>query len=228
MSLTTRLFDLVESAVPTEPARRLVHRLVDRWYGFETAGDVPLKDLGLSDEERTKYVPSSWFTLPRIARIITFQPDDVFVDFGSGKGRVVLMAARYYAFKRVIGVEIAGQLNDVARANVDRNLERLRCKRVELVTSDATCYVPPEDMTVAYFYTPFYGSVFSTVVENIRKSWLTRVNRRLWVVLQHPPYASNAARYATNSAVLASSPWLEHKGAAATSRNVIDVYRAAV
>ena len=45
------------------------------------------------------------------------RPDDVFIDLGSGMGRMVLEAARY-PFKRVIGVELVEQLHDLARANL--------------------------------------------------------------------------------------------------------------
>src|SRR5271166_6630819 len=41
----------------------------------------------------------------------------VFVDIGSGKGRVLLMAADY-PFQRVIGVELLPELHRVAQANL--------------------------------------------------------------------------------------------------------------
>jgi len=50
-----------------------------------------------------------------------FLPHDVsshsFVDYGSGKGRVLLVASDY-AFKKIVGVEFSKVLNDVAVANI--------------------------------------------------------------------------------------------------------------
>ena len=63
------------------------------------------------------------------------RPSDVFVDFGSGKGRVVYQGARY-PFARVVGVEISEDMNRVARENVERMRAQLRSREVELVTSD--------------------------------------------------------------------------------------------
>jgi tRNA G46 methylase TrmB len=56
---------------------------------------------------------------------------DVFVDVGSGMGRVVLQAARY-SFRKVIGVEISETLHGIAWENIDRNRQRLRCGDIEL------------------------------------------------------------------------------------------------
>jgi predicted RNA methylase len=49
---------------------------------------------------------------------------------------VVLQAAQYYPFKRVIGVEFSPELNRIARQNLQARQDRLRCPDVELVTGD--------------------------------------------------------------------------------------------
>jgi Histone methylation protein DOT1 len=51
--------------------------------------------VGLDQPERMLYAPSSWLFLPRALRSLDVDSDDVFVDFGSGKGRVVFQAARH-------------------------------------------------------------------------------------------------------------------------------------
>jgi hypothetical protein len=145
-------------------------RLADRRHGIETEGDVRLDELGLAAKNRVSYTPSHWLTLPRILARREVAPQDVFVDFGSGKGRVVYQAARRYSFGRVIGVEISEHLNSMARANIDRNRLRLRCQEVELVTSDVLDYKIPDDVTVAYFYNPFRGDVFSAVIAGLLRS----------------------------------------------------------
>ena len=114
--------------------------------------------------------------------MITITQDDVLVDFGSGKGRMVFLAA-HYPFKKIVGVEISEELNQVARQNIERHLPELRSKNIELVTSDALLFAIPDDMTIAYFYNPFQGEIFKAVLANIHSS-LERRPRSLWVAYQ--------------------------------------------
>jgi hypothetical protein len=135
--------------------------------------------------DRVKYEPSGWRFLRRGLKRREVTKDAVFVDFGSGKGRVVYEAAARYSFARVIGVEISERLNEVARSNIERNRKRLKCKDVELVTCDAAVYAIPDDMTFGYFYFPFAGDTFRVVVENIVAS-LERKPRRVRLIYASP------------------------------------------
>ena len=76
--------------------------------------------------------------------------DDVFVDYGSGMGRVLIIAG-HEPFKRVIGVEMSEQLNEVARENLDHNRDRFRCQESS-DRADATQWQVPDDVTIVYFY----------------------------------------------------------------------------
>jgi precorrin-6B methylase 2 len=91
----------------------------------------------------------------------------VFIDYGSGMGRVLYEAAARYPFKRVIGLELSDELNEIARANLDRNSARLRCSNVEIVTGDALEYDPPSDVTVAWFYNPFTGATLEQALHKL-------------------------------------------------------------
>ena len=147
--------------------------------------------------ERTWYLPSDWRDLRRALRGIEVGPVDVFVDFGSGKGRIVYEAARQ-PFGKVIGVEVSDRLNQIARKNIERNRHKLRCRRIDLVTADAVHFAIPDDMTVAYFYHPFSGDTFKNVIDNIVRS-LDRRPRRLTIVYQIPlmeDYLLSTGRFA--------------------------------
>jgi Histone methylation protein DOT1 len=165
-------------------ASSVVQRLFERGELIETASEARLEDYRLDDPERVRYVATGRFVLPRVLRRIGVGPDDVFIDFGSGKGRVVYQAAQF-PFKRVIGVEIAEELNRIARYNVDHNRDRLACGDVELVTADAVGYQVPDDVTVAYFYHPFEGQTFARVIDNLVAS-LDRSPRQLRVIYVYP------------------------------------------
>jgi SAM-dependent methyltransferase len=135
----------------------------DRRQGTDTSRIVDLATDGIHTEGRIPYVPSSWRNLPSALRHIPISDDDVFLDLGSGKGRVVLQAAKR-PFKRVIGVELSTELHAIARANLEAVRPRLRCQDVELIEADITDYQVPDDVTIAYAYNPVRGELFEAAM----------------------------------------------------------------
>lgn len=182
-SLPRQAFDATVKPVYVA-ARRAANRALDRRWGIRTLGEVELVELGLAGDLGNRYKPTEWTTLARILPKRQVGPDDVFLDIGSGLGRVVFQAARY-PFRRVVGVELSDRLNQVARDNVARNRHRLRCPDVELVTADAREYEVPDDVTVVFMANPFTGEPFQAVVENILAS-VDRRPRRLRLVYRNP------------------------------------------
>jgi 16S rRNA G966 N2-methylase RsmD len=156
----------------------------ERRYGVRTAELIELDKLGIAGEGRGYYVPASWRTLRRTLSRKEIGPADVFIDFGSGMGRMVLEAARF-PFGRVVGVELSQQLHEIARDNVQRTRQRLRCRNIELHRTDVLGYQIPDDVTVAFFNNPFQGSVFSTVVQRLVAS-IDRNPRQLKLIYYNP------------------------------------------
>jgi 16S rRNA G966 N2-methylase RsmD len=147
--------------------RRTVGQLMfEKRYGVRTSGKVLLEDLGVGSENRVYYAPANWRTLRRSLRRDEVDDSDVFLDLGSGMGRMVLEAA-CYPFKRVIGVELAGELHEIARDNLANTRLRLRCKNIELIQSDALDYKIPHDVTVVFMNNPFRGPVFAAVMKKL-------------------------------------------------------------
>jgi SAM-dependent methyltransferase len=170
--------------LPTFVGDRVFVHLLHRGLA-DTAGHAHLRDLGADHEERIDYIPSPWLFTRRMFRGLEVTPNDVFVDFGSGKGRVVYLVARSYRLKRVVGIELTEELTEIARENIERSRPRLKTKDVELITADATEVTIPPDMTFAYFFNPFLGETFRTVVDNICRS-LDEFPRRLTVIYANP------------------------------------------
>ncbi|OFW03190.1 MAG: hypothetical protein A3I61_01445 [Acidobacteria bacterium RIFCSPLOWO2_02_FULL_68_18] len=164
---------------------RLEERLLEGYYerslGIATAGRISRQALGYESAEWSEYGASTYGNIRRIMRAMEVDPDrDVFVDFGCGKGRVVIAAA-FYPFARVIGVERSPALGDAARRNVERARSRLACPRIDIVTADASAYDVPDEATIIYFASPFSGATLDTVLDNVKAS-LVRSPRRLRVV----------------------------------------------
>lgn len=146
---------------------RLGKAIFARGAHLRTEGLIPLEELNLASPGRMRYKPVGWSILPRILPARQVSSDDVFIDYGSGMGRMVYEAAARYPFKRVIGLELSEELNGIARDNIDRNYSRLRCSNVEIVTGDALDYDPPPDVTVALFCNPFTGAILETAVRKL-------------------------------------------------------------
>jgi hypothetical protein len=151
----------------------------------DTSGVVTLGEVHMDAPDRVEHLASGWRLVQRALRGSTITREDVLVDFGSGMGRAVYVAARHYPFRRVIGVELVPEFNAVAAENVRRMRSKLRCQDVKLVTGDATEFEVPDDMTYAYFFNPFTGELFANVFRNILAS-LERRPRTITICYANP------------------------------------------
>jgi hypothetical protein len=104
-----------------------------------------------------------------------------FIDFGSGKGRAILTAARF-PFREIIGVEYSQHLNETARRNVLCFPEtEKKCKSINIVYADAATFSIPKYPLVVFLYNPFGRPVMANVVNNLLTSF--RRNPRRIIVL---------------------------------------------
>jgi len=105
-------------------ARVMLDRACDfcweHYFGVDSAGLIPIETLLSEWHGCHDYFPSSRKPFHSLMALIDVHAGrDVFVDFGAGKGRALLMAAQY-PFKRVVGIEISEALCREARRNVAR------------------------------------------------------------------------------------------------------------
>lgn len=182
--MSHQVFDLALRG-PYIALRRVITRALERRAGVDTGGEVQLEELDLDPLHRVRYKPSGWFTLHRILPASEVSERDVFIDFGSGKGRIVYQAAARYPLARVIGVEASERLHHVAQENLARARSRLRAREVELVCSDVLDYEVPDEVTIAYFCNPFTGPIFTSVIERLIAS-LERKPRHLRIIYFNP------------------------------------------
>ena len=162
-------------------------RSFDKEHGVETATWVRVPELDTdswSREHAVRYEPTSVEEFELLMGKLRVEHQDfAFVDYGSGKGRVLLLAAEY-PFKRIIGVEFAESLNRIAAANVATL--GADAARIETILIDATDYDPPPGPLVLYFFHPFGLPPLRRVLDRICLS-LERDPRPAYVVLTGPP-----------------------------------------
>jgi SAM-dependent methyltransferase len=121
-----------------------------------------------------------------------------FIDLGSGKGRVLLMASDY-PFKRIIGVEFIPELHRAAEENIARYAsQRQQCRQIETLCMDARDFQFPPGPLVVYLFNPFSESTFARVLENLRQS-----------IEQAPQPVYIAYRFTEFGGLLTQAVWLE-------------------
>lgn len=131
----------------------------DRRCGTDTQSVVEVSQLDIPAEAATHAVQYEASTLPKLRRAFRHLDIDprgyVFIDVGSGKGLVVMEAARR-SFKMVVGIEISQRLHRTATDNLERlrALHRLTAP-VTLLNLDARVFEFAAERQVVYLYNPF-------------------------------------------------------------------------
>lgn len=154
--------------------------LFDWRNGTDTLKRVSLSHLNIpfaSKDHGAKHDPSPVFVLRKIFRQIGIQSSDVFVDFGSGKGRSLLVAAEF-PFRRLVGVEFSEDLCQIARENVRRYESRHPgMPPTEIRHADASHVLVEADWTLLYFFNPFDAQVMRLVLSNVERSYRAHPRR---------------------------------------------------
>lgn len=164
--------------------------LFDLRYGTDTRRWVDAEELDTDSENKAHavhYQATKARPFLKLLRSLGLPKDSVFVDFGSGKGRVLLLAA-FHGFKRVVGVEFSPQLCALARRNIAAFSKVAAVgSPIDVVEADATRFEIGADLNVFYLYNPFDPPVLSKVLDNLRRS-VEATPRQLWLIYNTPKH----------------------------------------
>jgi len=171
---------------------RAAERRYDRALGIDTGGEIVGKRLMMTPEGKA-YAKGYAGTPPSVAESLIGAVADkargfTFVDFGAGKGRVLLIATRY-PFARVVGVELSEPLIRIARANAAAHARHHPegCP-IDLVHADASTYELPQTPCVLFFYDPFQADLMERIGERVRGSFMASP-RKMFVIYYFPAFA---------------------------------------
>jgi SAM-dependent methyltransferase len=140
--------------------------------------DVPAAQIVCYGGSQPSIVRAVLASLPEPERYI-------FVDIGCGKGRPLVVASEF-AFRRVIGVELAPKLAQVARANAASVAARHPDRTpIEIQIGDATAVSPLADRVIYFLYNPFGGKLLKALVENIERQLQSHLEHA-FVVFYNP------------------------------------------
>jgi hypothetical protein len=179
-----------------DAVRRWVVQAEGRWFdvtrNVRTAGIATLGELTLAGlpQDGFPYIPSRAGSARRALRDLPIRDyaDFTFIDFGSGKGRVLFIAAEY-PFRRIQGVEFAKELHFEATQNLLRYRHRKqRCRKIESLHMRAEDFSFPNENLVLYFFNPFPAPVLERVLGRLSAS-LEQHPRDVFLLLLFPEMA---------------------------------------
>ncbi len=141
-----------------------------------------------------EYESPDYRNLRRVFKVLDLGPEDVFYDLGSGKGRVLCLAARH-SIRKAVGIEINPNYCLVAR----RNAASLRSRRarIDLLCADA-CRAPLNEGTVYFMYNAFGPDTLNDVLDNLKSS-----------LKEHPRPIRLIYYNAVHADLLGQRTWLE-------------------
>ena len=112
-------------------------------------------------------------------------PSSCFVDFGSGKGKAMFMAAER-GFRKIIGVEFSIELVETCRKNLEIFKSKFKGNtEFEVLHADASEYEIPADANFLFFSNPFDEPLVIKVIDNILRS-LEKAPREILVMHLYP------------------------------------------
>lgn len=148
----------------------------DARFAVQTDGNEGLTALQIETTETERHLFERYQPTDEsiIRAMLEAQPiqyrESVFIDMGSGKGRVLLVASEY-PFRQIIGVEFARDLHEIAAANVKAyQSPTQQCRNFDLACTDGTTFRLPPEPTVLFMANPFRGAMMAKFLENVEAS----------------------------------------------------------
>ena len=114
----------------------------------------------------------------------TEEANQQLVDFGSGKGRIMVVAA-HYGFKNITGIDFSESLCREAEDNIEKIKPLFPATNFKIICSDAANYTIENDTNVFFFFNPFDEVVMLQVVRKILTS-LKKNPRKVYIVYVNP------------------------------------------
>jgi SAM-dependent methyltransferase len=180
---------LLPSVRAEAKAREKRCEMFDKQFNINTLGYIHYTNLKVNKNFNQHHAASYFGSDPKYFRdsIRNLNIDYrqfVFIDFGSGKGRVILLATEF-PFKSIIGVEFSEELCKIAQDNICSFNSDIDKVKVETVCMDASEFPLPKDCLVCYFFNPFDATIMAQVLSNINNSLLENP-REIFIVYANP------------------------------------------
>ena len=157
-------------------------------YNLDTYSWVSVNDLGVESHNKKHavlYQATRVISLKKLFKRLKIPKDQILVDIGCGKGRVLIIASEF-GFKEVRGIEFSPLLCAIAKDNIFVfNARNQTHTKFEIINSDAAEYKYKGDEDVFFLYNPFDSYIMKKVLQNISDS-INRQKRQVKLIYNNP------------------------------------------
>ena len=199
-----------------ESVHARIERRFDARYGLDCVAWIPVSELTVKSPNKALaniYGPTPAWLMHRFLRSV---PEDLsgfsFVDFGSGKGRVLLLAG-LHPFQKVVGLEFSQELHREAAANIEkfRATGLLACDDVQSIEADVLDYELPDGPCVLYTFNPFSAAVMRPLLERVERSYRANPRPIYFIYYDSVDHALFAANAVLREMPMRGLTWLHRK-----------------
>ncbi len=160
----------------------------EKKYNLETVKINNLQYENIGNENLSHasiYQASNYFLIEKAFEYLKDEKVNIgLVDFGCGKGRVLVVAA-HYGFKSITGIDFSHRLCVEAEDNVEKAKLLFPDVTFNIICKDATTYKIERDKNCFFFFNPFDEVIMLTVVKNIL-SFLKENPGKVYVIYVNP------------------------------------------
>ena len=199
---------------PGARARRAADEAFDRTWGTDTSRPVSVHDLDIGRAriaQCNRYEASGEAMLREPLAALGIDPGRYdFIDYGAGKGRVLMLALQS-RFRSVTGIELSARLCETAQANLEKFSSRAGMTRAaRIIGADATMFLPSGANILAYFYNPFDASVMEVVRHRLEHALRTGTRRVaiIYANAEHAKVFGDAAGWTQGPSVAGASTFV--------------------
>jgi len=137
----------------------------------------------------TEYFPTPYYIILKVFSLIEKNlHNSIFIDFGSGAGRVLTFVSIFKP-KKIIGIEFSKNLHSLAKKNLMMCFKRCSNIDWELFHINALNYKIPKDSNVFFFYDPFNENIMIKIIKKIKFS-LDKNLRQIFIIYISPQHKS--------------------------------------
>ncbi len=160
-----------------------------RWEGrYEKIFNIKTLQIKKSDDkDNFHYQGASYLILLELLKKLPGElKNKIFVDYGSGKGRV-LFCAEFTGFNNLLGVELDKELIDEAMQNIKTYSKKRKESKFIFVHQNALDFEIPNEAQVFFFFNPFSDNIMQKVADNILRSFRS-YERDIYIVYMNPQF----------------------------------------
>ena len=145
------------------------------WFASHRKSSMNLTDLNTIEkdldnkEHSTFYVPTPIIPFFKLIKSLQLPEAPVFIDYGAGKGRAMILAAEC-GFSKIKGLEFSPSLCEAGQKNIQSYITKTGKDCFELIHTDVLTYHVKEEDNFFYFFHPFNEHILKQCLDNIHLS----------------------------------------------------------